>query len=119
MNVPINSKVILCPSLWSAPIEGSLIKSFIFNGVVAAVPSKFSFANDLPEDIYCKLDDSSLERTADKLKELIENEKYRNLLQINAQNWVYSFLSDNKHVINKLKNVIQKEPYEKLAFAEK
>jgi len=108
----INSKVILCPSLWSAPIEGSLIKSFIFNGVVALVPAKYSFVNDLPESIYCKLDDNSLDREAKKLTELIENEAYRNCLQANAQNWIYSFLNDNKQIIEKLKTATAKEMYE-------
>ncbi|WP_406656573.1 hypothetical protein V7O62_12035 [Methanolobus sp. ZRKC2] len=107
-----NSKVILCPSLWSASIEGAVIKSFIFNGVVALVPAKYSFANDLPESIYCKLDDNSLDRAAEKLKELIENEVYRNCVQTNAQNWIYSFLDDNKHIIEKLKVACAKETYE-------
>jgi hypothetical protein len=108
----INSKVVLCPSLWSAPIEGALIKSFIFNGVVALVPAKYSFVNDLPENIYCTLDVNSLDKTADKLRELIENETYRSYLRVEAQNWIKSFLNDNKLIIENLKTAIAKEMHE-------
>jgi hypothetical protein len=107
----INSKVVLCPSLWSAPIEGALIKSFIFNGVVAIVPTKYSFANDLPESIYCKLDVNSFDKTTKRLKELIENEMYRNNLRENAQNWVESFLNDNQPIVKKLKYVVTNEAH--------
>jgi len=107
----INSKVILCPSLWSAPIEGALIKSFIFNGVVALVPAKYSFTNDLPESIYCKLDTNCFDETTKKLKELIENEPYRNNLRQNAQNWVELFLNNNRHIVDKLKNVVTNETH--------
>lgn len=102
----MNSKAVLCPSLWSASIEGALIKSFIFNGVVALLPTKYSFANDLPESIYCKLDVNCFEETTKKLRELIENDAYRDNLQKNAQNWVEFFLNDNKPLVNKLKKIV-------------
>lgn len=108
----INSKVVLCPSLWSAPIEGALIKSFIFNGVVALVPTKYSFTNDLPESIYCKLDVNSFDKTTKRLSGLIENEMYRNNLRENAQNWVELFLNNNQSIVKKLKYVVTNETYE-------
>ena len=107
----MNSKVVLCPSLWSASIEGALIKSFIFNGVVALVPTKYAFANDLPESIYCKLDVNCFDKTTKKLKELIENEIYRKNLQKNAKNWVELFLNDNQPLVKKLKYVVTKETH--------
>jgi len=107
----INSKVILCPSLWSAPIEGALIKSFIFNGIVALAPTEYSFTNDLPKNIYCKLDINNFDKTTKRLKELIENDIYRNDLRENAQNWLELFLNDNKPLVNKLKNVVTNETH--------
>ena len=107
----INSKVVLCPSLWSAPIEGALVKSFIFNGVVALVPTKYSFASDLPESIYCKLDVNCFDKTTERLEELIENEMYRNNLREDAQNWVESFLNDNQPIVKKLKYIVTNEAH--------
>lgn len=105
----MNSKVVLCPSLWSAPIEGALIKSLIFNGVVALVPASYSFANDLPENIYCNLNVNDFNETTKLLKELIENNMYRNHLRENAQKWVEAFLDDNRTIVKKLSTVVTSE----------
>lgn len=110
----INSKVVLCPSLWSAPIEGALIKSFIFNGVVALAHVKYSFVNDLPESIYCKLNTNNFNETIKILKNLIENDVYRNNLQENAQKWVKIFLDDNRTIVKKLSNILHiSHPWQK------
>ena len=40
--------LVLCPSLWSASVEGALIKSIAHNGNVAAVSSEFGFEQEVP-----------------------------------------------------------------------
>lgn len=105
----ISSKVILCPSLWSAPIEAALIKSFIFNGVVASVPSKYSFVSDLPKNIYCKLNNSDLNETINVLMELIDNNKLKSNLRRESQKWVNAYLNENKSMVKKLKMVLKYE----------
>lgn len=49
------AKLVMCPSIWSAPIEGALIKSMIFNGNVAVVNTAYSFAQELPDGVVLKL----------------------------------------------------------------
>ena len=44
--VVMGAKLVVNPSLWSAPIEGALLKSLAFNGNVAVVETKFGFSND-------------------------------------------------------------------------
>lgn len=51
----INAKLVLCPSLWSAPIEGALLKSIHYNGNVGIVKTEYGFGNDIPNDILLKL----------------------------------------------------------------
>lgn len=51
----INAKLVLCPSLWSAPIEGALLKSIHYNGNVGIVSTKYGFGNDIPNDTVLKL----------------------------------------------------------------
>jgi hypothetical protein len=101
-----NSKAVLCPSLWSEPIAGALIKSFIFNGVVALVPSKYSFANDLPSNIYCKLDVDSFNKTIKVLTELIGNNNLRANLKRESQKWVNAYLEENKFLVKKLAYIV-------------
>lgn len=105
----INSKVVLCPSLWSASIEGALIKSFIFNGVVASVPSKYSFVSDIPKNIYCELNSTDLNETIKVLTELIDNNKLRSNLRSESQKWVKTYLNENRSIVKKLKMVLKYE----------
>jgi hypothetical protein len=39
--------LVVNPSLWSAPIEGALLKSIVFNGNVATVRSRYGFEEEL------------------------------------------------------------------------
>ena len=43
------AKLVLVPSLWSAPIEGALLKSIYHNGNVAVVESKFGFSQEVSD----------------------------------------------------------------------
>ena len=101
-----NSKVILCPSLWSEPSAGALIKSFIFNGVVALIPSKYSFVNDLPDNIYYKLDVNNFNKSIKGLMELICNDNLRANLKKDSQKWANVYLKENKFLVKKLAYII-------------
>jgi hypothetical protein len=43
--------VVLHPSIWSAPIEGALIKSLAYNPYVASVETKYGFENEIPDQV--------------------------------------------------------------------
>ncbi len=51
-----NSKITICPSLWSAPIEGALLKSLAYSPLVAVVKTQYGFSNELDDDFILKLD---------------------------------------------------------------
>lgn len=70
-----NSKLIMCPSLWSAPIEGAIVKSIIHNGNVALFDAQYSFANELPNDCVLKMD-SDIEKSAEKVNKYFQNSLY-------------------------------------------
>jgi len=106
-----NSKVILCPSLWSENIAGALIKSFIFNGVVALIPFKYSFANDLPDNIYYKLDVNNFNNSIKGLMELICNDNLRANLKKDSQKWANAYLKENKFLVKKLAYVINNKNF--------
>ena len=41
------AKLVINPSMWSAPIEGALVKSAYFNNNVATVKTRFGFENEV------------------------------------------------------------------------
>ena len=48
-DVVVNSRVTINPSLWSAPIEGALIKSIAYGQRVATVKSEFGYEREISE----------------------------------------------------------------------
>lgn len=51
----IHGGITFNPSLWSAPIEGALVKSFFFAKTVATVESEYSFESELISDKHLRL----------------------------------------------------------------
>lgn len=49
-NAVISAKLVINPSLWSAPIEGALLKSIYFNGNVAVVETQYGFSQEVASD---------------------------------------------------------------------
>ncbi|SIS84499.1 hypothetical protein [Belliella pelovolcani] len=45
-NMVISSRLVLNPSLWSAPIEGALLKSYLYNPNLATVKTDFGFEKE-------------------------------------------------------------------------
>ena len=83
--------LVICPSLWSAPIEGALIKSLFHNGKVAVVDTKFSFAQELPEDVALKLP-ADIAQAAVLVENYFKGRGCAERLQMNACRWVEGYL---------------------------
>ena len=49
------ARLVVVPSLWSAPIEGALVKSIVWAAAVAVIGNPTSFCDELPEDVVLKL----------------------------------------------------------------
>ena len=49
------SKFVIVPSLWSAPIEGSLVKSIVTAEAVLVVENETSFCDELPDGLTLKV----------------------------------------------------------------
>ena len=97
--VVANSKITLVPSLWSAPIEGALIKSLIAGRVVAIVENPSSFSSELPPDIVLTLPRNTA-HAATILSSAISNHWQPN--PENLDKWIKNLISDNRHLLEKL-----------------
>ena len=47
--------MVLVPSLWSAPIEGALLKSLYYGRKVAVVETEYGFSREIPDDLLIVL----------------------------------------------------------------
>lgn len=63
-----NCGLVLCPSMWSAPIEGALVKSILHNGRVAVFDTAYGYQADLPENLVIRLG-PDVEQAAEKIRD--------------------------------------------------
>lgn len=93
----VQSRVTIVPSLWSAPIEGSLLKSLYYSNVVAIIRSEYSFSSEIPNDCYINLSDNINDSSLLLVRFLQDYKK----LNYKSKQWVKSFNASNVISINK------------------
>lgn len=84
------ASLVLCPSLWSAPIEGALVKSIMLNGNVAVVKQKYSFSAEAPDGTTLILDEAC-ENAAKSIQDFFANKIIIN--QEKAKSWIAEAIS--------------------------
>jgi hypothetical protein len=91
--------VTLVPSLWSAPIEGALVKSIIFAQSVAVVKEPTGFANELPNGLVLQLD-KDVSIAAITLRKSIES-GWKPSGEL-VRSWVEGFYDTNRDLLKRL-----------------
>lgn len=88
-----SARLVVNPSLWSAPIEGALLKSLACNANVAVVKTNYGFAHEIAREaniLTLPLDPNIASKMVEKF--LVD----RNEIQRNANVWITAFVSANK-----------------------
>lgn len=49
------ANVVLCPSIWSAPVEAAVIKSFLSGRPVGLIRTEYGFINEIPKNCFIEL----------------------------------------------------------------
>ncbi len=97
------AKITLAPSLWSAPIEGALIKSILAAPQAGVVQTETAYSASLPDDLVLKLSPDPKE-AADELRLALKNRvgptKARRL------EWWSSFRAENQSILANILNVV-------------
>lgn len=65
-----DARLVLVPSLWSAPVEGALVKSIRLGRAVAVVHQEGGFTRDLPEGLVLALS-QDLDQAADQVRDAL------------------------------------------------
>jgi hypothetical protein len=95
----INSKLTIVPSLWSATIEGALIKSLIYASNVAVVENFSAFSSEIPKSEILVLP-FEVKKAADKIRIYLENEGNDK----KQKKWFSDFKNQNDELFKKLLN---------------
>lgn len=88
--IVINAKIVVNPSLWSAPVEGALLKSIQYNGCVAVVPVIYSFQEEIPADVLIHLN-PNIDSSVNILCNIIESKEKRLSYIKNSKLWLENY----------------------------
>ena len=86
-----SAKLVCVPSLWSAPIEGALLKSIFFNGEVAVVKTKYGFSQEIDNGIVLHLSPDPFAAALEISNHLSSGNKFEEA----SRQWLKSFSSKN------------------------
>ena len=84
----INARLVMNPSIWSAPVEGALLKSVYYNGNVGVVDTEFGFVNDISDENLLKLS-SDVKKAKLQIEQFFDN---KTDLKGNSQKWLANYL---------------------------
>lgn len=98
----LNSQVVCVPSLWSAPIEGALVKSLQISNTVAVAENPTSFSAEIPKDHILVLD-LNPELAARQLENSIASTVSNNL------EWINQFETFNSQFVHNMVVAVKSE----------
>lgn len=90
-DIVIKAKLVCVPSLWSAPIEGALLKSIACNGEVAVVKTEYGFSREIPNNVLLRLSSSPSHAAEEISSHLASGKKLRET----SRKWLQQFNSNN------------------------
>lgn len=99
--------VVLCPSSWSAPVEGAVLKSLAHNGAVVLWPHETAFAREIPAAARIDLHHEDLARTAAEMTLLISDPARAAYLRSAAAAAVRSYTGRNANMLPALLAAVQ------------
>jgi hypothetical protein len=85
--------LVICPSLWSAPIEGALIKSLYWGRAVAVFFALYSFSNEISNNAIIRLTSDLDQSALDILKFLQKSQSEKQEKQYHARKYIKKLYS--------------------------
>ncbi len=102
-----NATIVLHASIWSSPIEGALIKSIKYNGMVAVLKTEYSFYDELSENIIVGINPDRLSESSQKLSEILNGSDIRDEYKMSSQLWHKEFIAKNCNVAKRILDIIR------------
>ncbi len=99
-----SASLVLNPSLWSAPIEGALVKSIIYARRTAVVEGTSSWSTELPAGLVIRLSSSS-PRAAEQVEKYLSNP--RPIDHDVMMRWYEAFNAENRDLLVRIRDVVR------------
>ena len=95
--------VVLCPSSWSAPVEGAVLKSLAHNGLVGLCVHDTSFASEIPAEARVLIDPRDLEGTAARLRGLMARPDEAAAIRTAARRFIAQYAERSQTMLGSLR----------------
>ena len=86
-------KVILCPSIWTAPVEAAVIKSMLIGRPVGLISSQYNLSCEIPPDCFVSLIGDA-EKDSIILQSLLDDKHILDKIGENGRNWATGYIND-------------------------
>lgn len=98
----LDSKLTLCPSIWSAPIEGSVVKTLNLGIALGIFEAEYSFGKEIPNESVLKLSGNVFDDVK-LIREFISSENYM-IARINGKKYIEKKILNMISSYNKIFN---------------
>lgn len=101
--------LVICPSVWSAPVEGAVLKSLSHNGLVGLIPDSTAFAGDIPFSARLDLDPADWEATSDRIRAMLADPARQASIRAEAARYIQDYRAANDGMLYRLYAAISSE----------
>ena len=89
----VKCKIILCPSIWTAPVEAAVIKSMLIGRPVGLISSQYNLSCEIPPDCFVPLTGDT-EKDSVLLKSLLADNHILDQIGVKGQEWAREYIND-------------------------
>jgi len=97
--------LVLCPSSWSATVEGAVLKSLAHNGLVGLFAHETAFATEVPVDARLGLNPSDWPATVACLRAALANPSQAAVIRSAARAYITRYLASSSDMLSKIRAV--------------
>lgn len=95
----------LTPSLWSAPVEGALLKSIKYAPRVGVVEADFAYSSDIPADVIHILPVDTV-AAAGVIKSILVGSSVSQQSRQQTQSWLAEFVQQNQSSMDAIRSTV-------------
>jgi hypothetical protein len=99
--------LVLCPSSWSAPVEGAVLKSLSHNGLVGVFTYPTAFSSEVPAEARLELDPSDWPATVARLRRAVTTPAVAASIREAARAYITRYLAGSGEMVRKIRAVCQ------------
>ena len=97
--------LVLCPSSWSATVEGAVLKSLAHNGLVGLYAHETAYASEVPVSARLDLDPTDWPATVERLRRAVTTPELAASIRSAARAYIAQYVMGSRGMVEKIRAV--------------